>query len=302
MKIQRVHILVIIVIGLLGIQACKTTDPSPAQQIRLKSYELRFDDNKELNVFWTTYSFDGEKISKIVFNDTIYNKTTDQFESTETIHDYTYDSDGFLIKRASSVISIFQNTQSEIKYGYENGRLDLENFGSRVTEYRYDEKGNVKETISTSLVNGNKSYLKYNNNIPEGVEKDADGYIQKDDNEIIYYNTDLLEHKYELYRNGALFFERNKTYAPPKLHLSSLPDFKGFPLIKSFAFRNGIEKSISSYVYENGQKLPVNTRNLVQTYNDEGFLKSNRGEEIINQNTQNPISRKLDFFYNYEYF
>lgn len=292
----------LLLLALLCLQACKPLDPGPEKQIRLKSYQLMFDDSKELNVFWVTYSYDQERISKIAFNDTTYYKATKQFEPKESVFLYTYDEEGFLIKRTSSVTSLFQNSKTEVAYQYENGRLDLENFGNRVTEYRYDEKGNVKETISTSLINGSKSFLKYNNNVPEELVQQGEVFLREDANEKIYYDSNLLELKYESYRNGALYFERSKTYAPPKLHLNALPNFKGFPTIKSFSYRNGIEKSTYSFIYENGQKKPVYTRALTQTYNPEGFLIRNRGEEILDQNSDSPTTRKLDFIYNYEYF
>lgn len=300
---RKLGFLYLMLLSVCMINSCKTTDPQPEQKIRLKSFELRFDDDRETNVFWTTYTYnEKDLIGQVVFNDTTYNKTRNQFESTESIYTYFYNEEDFLIRRTGTVISIFQNRSSEIIYQYTDGRLDLENFGDRVTEYRYDAVGNVVETISTSLTNGNKSFLKYNNNIPAGVDPNGTGYLQEDDDEKIFYNSEVLEEKYERYVDGKLFFERNKTYAPPKLHLGALPDFKGWPLIKSQSFRNGIEKSIRSFIYENGEKIPVTTRELTQTYNAEGFLSSNRGQELLNQNTTEPITRKLDFFYNYEYY
>lgn len=286
-----------------GVVGCDTDGPEPEKQIRLSAYELRFDEDSELNAFWTRYSFDDAgRISQIVFNDTTFLKARDQFETTTTVYTYTYDTEGFLTKRATKVSSIFQERESEILYEYAEGRLDLENFGNRVTEYRYNPDGSVKETIATSLFTGNKVVLKYANSIPEGLNKTADGYLQEDDDEKLYYDEKLREVRYERYRDGELFFERTKEYGPPKLHLSTLPLFKGFPKIKDFDARNGIEVGLTSFVYENGEKIPVERKQTTPTYNAEGYIESNIGTESLDLNTDMPRNRQLEFNYYYEYF
>lgn len=296
-------LLIALVVFAFGISACDNNDPEPEKQIRLSSYELRFDEESEINTFWTRYSFDeGGRITQILFNDTTFLKARNQFETTTTTNTYTYDSNGFLTKRNTKVSSIFQERESEITYEYVDGRLDLENFGNRVTEYRYNSDGTVKETIATSLNSGNKAVLKYQNSIPEGVNKTTDGYLLEDENEKLFYDEKLREIRYERYRDGDLYFERNKEYGPPKLHLSTLPLFKGWPAIKDFDARNGIEISLESYVYEAGQKTPVENKQMTPSYNAEGYIESNVGIESLDLNTDSPRVRQLKFNYYYEYF
>lgn len=233
-------------------------------------------------------------------HDTTYSKISGQDKPVYTELINTYNEEGYLIKRVRSAISIQLTNKVTTTYEYRDGRLSLENFGNRITEYRYNTDGSLKTTISTSLISGNKTVVDYEDDVPKALEKTADGYLYNQENEVTYLDKNLLLKRYEQYKEGQLVFEQDYDLQKEGLPQLFLPEFKGFPKIKAPAYRKGIEKHIVTYKTIDGNRILSDEKMLIPEFDKDGHMVKSSGFEHINQETNTPESRDLLFEYVYE--
>ena len=281
--------------------SCQKNEVPADLKTRLKGYRIVYSEPEKTEVYRGIYTYNSDnRLVAEVQNDTTYLIGSNQIVPVKTTVDYEYDAEGFLIKQVKEALSIRLTAKVETKYEYNAGRLSLEDFGSRVREYRYNSDGSLKETIFTSLNSGSKSIVEYDDDIPLALDKINDGYIFMQGSETTYLDSDLLVKRYERYKDGALVFEQD--YQQQKLGIpqSALPNFKGWPKIKSFHYRKGIENKITTYKHIEGQKKLSDEKVLVSTFDNSGFLMKNQGYENINQETDSPLRRDLLFEYEYE--
>ncbi len=285
-----------------AVMSCnRDANPQP-ERVRLKSYRIIYETEKEREVYRGVYSYDksGRLLTEIQ-NDTTYLKTQGLIQPVQTTFENFYDENGFLTKRVRSAVSIQLTNTTTTTYEYREGRLSLENFGNRVTEYRYNADGTLKTTISTSLTNGSKTVVDYLDDIPKLLERAGNGYIFKATDEITLLSSNLLITRYEKYTNGNLVFEQDYDQQKEGVPQSFLPDYQGFPKIKNAAYRRGVERSIVTYQTINGNRLLTDEKRLNPEFDEAGRLIRSTGYEKINQETSKPESRNLTFEYEYEF-
>lgn len=291
--------------ALLGISfvflSCEKKDVEKTMRQRLSGYRYVYTDDAKTDVYSAVYGYDqnGNLISEAQ-NDTTYLTGVGQIVPVKTTHTYFYDTDGFLTKKTSEALSIRLTANTEVNYTYRNGLLSLEDFGNNVREYRYNSLGELTTAIFTSKTSGNKTVAEYEDDIPSDLIKTTEGFTFSQDNEKTFLDKDLLLKRYEKFSNAQLIFEQDYTLQKSGLPQSALPNFKGFPKIKAFDYRKGIEKEIVTYRTIDGVRLLSDQRILNPEFDQNGYLIKNSGHELINQETDNSFYRELLFEYSYE--
>lgn len=280
---------------------CSKSEVSKEKRFRLKSYNIVYSEPQKNEVYrgFYVYNTDDRLISETQ-NDTTYLLNSNQIIPVETTISYEYNTEGFLVKRTQVAVSIRLFATVVTSYEYKNGLLSLEDLGNNVREYRYDGANKLKTTIFTSKTNGSKTVVDYNDDIPLALIKTENGYLIEQNNEKTYLNNDLLVKRYEKYQNDALIFEQDYIQQKMGLPQSALPKFKGFPKIKAFDYRKGIENEITTYKHIAGKRILSDQKILNSTFDQNGFLIENIGFEHINQETASPLRRGLLFEYTYE--
>ena len=283
--------------------SCQKQDRKLLQNTRLKSYVITYDNDFKKEVYRGQYDYSttGLLITETQ-NDTTFFKNTNQYNAVYTIFENFYNEDDYLTKRVRSAISLQLTNTAVTTYEYRNGRLSLENFGNRVTEYRYNQDGSLKTTISTSLNSGNKNILEYENGLPVAVKANDNGYLIESENEKTYLNKDLLITRYERYRNGSLILEQDYDQQKDGLPQSYLPLYKGWPHTKAPGYQKGVQKNIVTYQIINGERVLTDEKRLMPTFDPQGLLIKNIGYETINQELTTSETRQISFEYEYENF
>lgn len=284
--------------------ACRTSEPAPETQKRYKSYHIAYKEANQREVYRGTFQYDQfGRLQSEVQNDTTYKLGSGQIVPVRTTIVYEYNSDGFMIKKTRSAVSIQLTATAVTDYEYNSkGLLAREVSASSVREYQYDETNQLKTTIQIALSTGNKNVIEYKGDIPLTLLKNENGsgYVLKQTDEITYINDNLLVTRYERYRDNLPIFEQDYEYQDGNVPESRLPVFKGFPRIKHFDYSKGILKNIVTYQYPQGSKVLSDEKRLVPNLDAEGDLIKSVGYERINQETSNSEYRDLLFEYFYE--
>jgi hypothetical protein len=284
-----------------GLLSCNQKDITTKTSIRLKSSIQVFEDKNEKSIFWTKYIFDSKnRLISRVLNDTTYSKSDNTFFPIATTYTYTYDENDFLINRKLDIISTASSSNSLTQFSYFENKLLRERTQNSEIVYNYDDEGKLKNTVLTSLSSGNKQITEYSDDVPKNLQKTQDGYLIKNINNASYYDTNLLIKRFESFINGVVVYFENYEYAQGKTPISALPEWKGFPKIKSLTYRSNIEKSKIKYNIVNGQNVLFEERVLSQDFNEEGYLLKNKGYDLFNIGTSKELKRTLEFTYQYE--
>ncbi|WP_341227994.1 hypothetical protein [uncultured Arcticibacterium sp.] len=292
-------------LALLGISffffSCEKSEVSTPERQRLVGYKQVYTYENKTDIYSGVYNYDQNGYLIIeAKNDTSYSNITGQITPVKVTHEYFYNTEGYLVRKYSEAQSITLVDQAEVNYSYKNELLSLEDFNENVREYRYDNQGKLSTTIFTNKFSGNKTIVDYNNDIPLNYVKTNEGFTFSKENENTFLDSDLLLKRYEKYSKNELIFEQDYTLQKSGLPESALPTFKGFPKIKAFDYRIGIEKEIVTHKTINGVRILSDERTLNPEFDQNGYLIRNSGQELLNQETDNPIFRDLLFEYYYE--
>ena len=282
------------------ILSCSKSEKGPAKY-RLSSYRQVYESAKEILTYTGKYEYSksGLLVSETQ-RDTTFYKALDQYVPVRTDITYVYDEQGFLKQKIRAAISIQVTNTLITDYEYDNGLLSLERTGNRIIEYRYEANGRLKTTISNLLSNGSKTVTEYDDDIPKSLVKTTDGFVIQNSNETTYLDQQLLVKRYERTSGGSLVFEQDYQQDKNGLPEGFLPTFKGFPKIKSFAYRKGVERQIITYQTISGKRVLSDEKNLNPEFDQYGKLVKNKGIEQTNLETTNPIRKELTFTWTYE--
>jgi hypothetical protein len=283
--------------------SCKQKDISAKGNLRLKTSYLALEIEKEKRVFWSEYKFDKQnKLVSKISNDTIFYKTIDTYLPISTVIIYNYDANNYLNSRNTKILSTTSNVNSTTQFTYFENKLIRERSENSETVFNYDDSKKLINTVTTSINTGNKIITDYNDDVPKNYEKNDNGYLLKTINSNSFFNTNLLLEKYQLFANGILSYFEEYEFGTGINPLTALPNFLGFPKIKAFSYKNGIEKSRKRVSIINDQNVLLEERSLNQKYNSENYLIENKGFDILNANTENPQRRTIINVFTYEHY
>ncbi len=288
---------------LIALNSCKENAVEQNGRMRLSYSVFIFEDPGEINHFWSTYKFNdkGLLVSRVL-NDTTFLIKSNLYRPVRTVNEYQYDPQGFLTERSTFVQSTASETRSITTFSYFNGLLIREKNETREIVYNYDNGQKLINTVTTSLQSGNKTIAEYRDGVPANWQYHPQGYMLTSGNTTHYYNAALLLWRTEEKdpETEAVIYEETWDYADLLHPLASIPDWKGFPAIKSIAYRTGVEKQIRKYRKNQGSETETEKKSLNQVVNVEGLLVRNQGTEYLKMNTQDAFSRKIDLKYFYE--
>ncbi len=280
--------------------SCNLVDPKP-ESLRLSGYTLKFDTDQQLNIFTNKYIYDEEnKLIRFIEYDTVFYHASKSFEPSQAITSYEYNNDGFLIKRTRETLSLVSNIESVIEYSYLDGRLLLEKTGTRLAEYQYDVAGRLKRVISSSLSNGTKTITDYDDDVPALWIKNANGFKSVEGATTTVYNQYLQPIKTETIDNGVLTYDKTNTYEECTHPFEFITPFKGFPKVRSIAYRAVIDKEYSIYRFVNGALKLSDMRTLSSTRNSRGLIVNSKGTEEVNLLNNTPTKRTVEYGFYYE--
>jgi hypothetical protein len=295
---QRGRFLILIIIAVF-FSACDKSEPIPDSPILLLQSIISADRMDELQRITTkfTYNEDSLLIGR-QRNDTTYSKTSDTFLASQRKITYTYNEKALLIKSSEEVISLTDFGTVNANYSYKNNVLVAEKAGNVTTKYTYDGVGELT-TIEIIYPSGYTEELDYKGNIPSTYQPVGNGYSNVRGNVKSYYNKLLQVIKREQMRDGEVVFLEERDYTAGKSFYDALPIFKGFPIVKSEAYGEGIRNSKFLYTIEDGQRILVEEEKFTPTFNANGFLIKNEGVDRFRLNTSEPEVNYVTYEYEY---
>jgi hypothetical protein len=295
-KIMGISSLFLIVSGCTFFQ-----DLYPNKKSYLSKTVLKFEDPNQTTVLTTsyTYNFKNQLVNR-VFSDTTFNKRDNTYFPVLNTTDYVYNEAGFLLSRNIEVLSTTTYLKTKTEYQYQNSLLSKEITETREISYIYDTAGNLTKVISKNKSNGREEITEYEGSVPKGFTKVSNGFIIEDSEKKAFYNQKLLLEKVEYFRNGILGFREFYQYPTSGLPFEYLPDFKGFPEIKSFSYRNSLDQHIRKYRIQNGSETLIEEKKVDFLADNNGKIIEGIGFENLAIGSTGGNSRKLNFKYIYE--
>lgn len=294
---QRGYLIVMALVILLA--GCNKSSPDPDAPVFLLKSVIISDRATELQSITTTFTYDENNLLiQRQREDTTFFKASGTYLASQRTIRYTYVEDGLLSKSLQNIISLTEFRTVESNYSYRNGRLVSEKIGETINNYSYNEAGELIQT-ETIFSRGGSSITNYRNGIPTNYEPDGNGFTTVNGTIKSYFNADLQLVKREEINAGRVVSLEERSYHAGKSYYNALPEFKGFPFVKSEAYGEGIRNSKQVYSIVNGQRILIEDEKFTPTFNANGFLIKNVGEDRFELNTANP---KVNFVtYKYEY-
>jgi YD repeat-containing protein len=279
--------------------ACGKDEPPPDTPILILQSIISADRKDELQRITTKFTHNENNfLIERQRNDTTYSKLSDSFSASQRKITYTYNEEGLLIKSSEEVISLTDFRTVEANYSYKNGQLVGEKNGQVTTQYTYDEAGELTKVVTT-YPRGNVQEVDYNQNIPSDYEVENNGYSYLRNEVKSYYNEALQLVKREQFRDGEVTLLEERNYTSGKSYYDALPTFKGFPLVKSEAYGEGIRNTKLLYSIENGSRVLVEEEKFIPLFNANGFLLKNEGVDRFRLNTSAPEVNYVTYEYEY---
>ncbi len=279
--------------------ACDKNELTPDTPILLMQSVVTSDRPTELQRITTSFTYDAN--NRLVLrqrNDTTYSKALGTFLASQRKITYTYNPEDLLIKNSEEVISLTNFGTVNANYSYKNNVLVGEKSGNVTTLYTYDDTGELTK-VATTYASGYTQEVGYNNNVPSLYQPEADGYSFLNGNVKNFYNKNLQLVKREQTRGGDLVFVEERSYTLGKSYYDALPNFKGFPFVKSEAYGGGIRTSKLLYSIVNGNRVLVEEEDFTPTFNANGFLIKNAGTDRFRMNTATPEVNYVTYEYTY---
>lgn len=279
--------------------ACEEKDPTPKPPILLLQSIISADRADETQHITTTFTYNEKnQLIQRERNDTTFSKSTNTYLASQRLITYTYTEDGLLSKSSQEIISLTDFRTIESNFSYRNGLLVGEKVGSVTTIYSYDASGELTE-VQTTYPSGRVVVSSYQANVPLAYQEEANGYSYFDGQIKNYYNADLQLVKREQLGNGRVTFVEERSYHSGKSYYDALPQFKGFPFVKSEAYGEGILNTKTIYDLQDGEPVLTDNEKFTPTFNTEGFLIKSEGTDSYRLDTDLPQVNKVVYEYRY---
>ncbi|MDP5120317.1 MAG: hypothetical protein NWQ46_01885 [Spirosomaceae bacterium] len=296
MKQRRYWLVVVLAVCLVG---CNKNNPDPDSPVFLLKSVITSDRATELQRITTTFTYDeNDLLIERRREDTTFFKASGTFLASQRTIRYTYVEDGLLSKSTQNIVSLTDFRTVESNFSYRNGLLVSEKVGDVITNYSYNDAGELTRT-ETIFSRGGSSTTDYRNGIPTSYQAEGSGFSSISGNIKSYFNADLQLIRREQINSGLVVSLEERSYHAGKSYYDALPDFKGFPFVKSETYGGGIGNVKQVFSIENGQRILIEEEKFTPIFNANGFLISNKGEDRFQLNTSSP---KVNFVtYEYEY-
>lgn len=281
------------------VMACEEKDSTPESPILLTQSIITADRANEIQRITTTFRYnENNQLIQRERNDTTFSKSTNTYLASQRRITYTYTEDGLLSKSSQEIISLTDFRTVESSFSYRNGLLVGEKVGSVITIYSYDTSGELTEVKST-YPSGREVVSGYQNNVPLAYQVEGNGYSYSDGQIKSYYNADLQLIKREQLSDGRVTFVEDRSYHTGKSYYDAIPLFKGFPIVKSEAYKGGILNTKTIYDLQGGGRVLTDNEKFTATFNAEGFLIKREGTDNYRLNTDSPQLNKVTYEYEY---
>ena len=279
--------------------ACNKNDPTPESPVLLLQSVITSDRATELQRITTTFTYgENDLLIERRRDDTTFFKSSNTFLASQRIIRYTYVDDDLLSKSTQNVVSLTDFRTIESNFSYRNGMLVSEKIGDVINNYSYNEAGELSRA-ETVYSWGGTSTTDYQNGIPTNYQPNGSGFVGTNGNITSYFNADLQVIKREQKSGGIVTSVEERTYHAGKSYYDALPNFKGFPFVKSEAYGAGISNTKQIYNIENGQRILIEDEKFTPTFNSNGYLVKNEGEDRFELNTANPKVNYVTYEYRY---
>jgi hypothetical protein len=295
---QRGIFLILIIIAVF-FSACDKSEPIPDAPILLLQSIISADRTDELQRIMTKFTYNEDNLLiERQRNDTTYSKTLDTFLASQRKITYTYNEEALLIKSSEEIVSLTDFGTVNANYSYKNDLLVAEKAGNVTTKYTYDEVGELTK-VEVIYPSGYAQELGYKGNVPLTYQSVENGYSNVRGNVKSYYNKSLQIVKREQIKDGEVVLLEERDYTAGKSFYDALPTFKGFPIVKSEAYGEGIRNSKFLYIFEDSQRILVEEEKFIPTFNANGFLVKNEGIDRFRLNTSAPEVNYVTYEYEY---
>lgn len=289
----------IVMILAVFLTACSENEPTPDTPALLLQSVITSDRETEVQRITTTFTYDeNDLLIERRREDTTFFKSTNTFLASQRTIRYTYVDDGLLSRSTQNIVSLTDFRTVESNFSYRNGILVSEKIGDVITNYSYDANGELSRT-ETVYTWGGTATTDYSNGIPTTYQADGNGFSRTSGDIKSYYNADLQLVKREQIDGGEVISVEERSYHAGKSYYDALPNFKGFPYVKSEAYGEGISDTKRIYSIENGQRILVEEEKFIPTFNANGFLIKNEGEDRFRLNTASPKVNYVTYEYTY---
>jgi hypothetical protein len=294
---QRRYLIVITLAVFLN--ACNRNEPTPETPVLLLQSVITSDRATEVQRITTTFTYDeNDLLIERRREDTTFIKSTNTFLASQRTIRYTYVDDGLLSKSTQNIVSLTDFRTVESNFSYRNGLLVSEKIGDVINSYFYDVEGELSRT-ETVYSWGGTATTDYRNGIPTTYQADGNGFSRTNGDIKSYYNADLQLVRREKVDAGQVVSIEERSYHKGKSYYDALPSFKGFPYVKSEAYGEGIRDTKRIYNIEDGQRVLVEEEIFTPTFNANGFLVKNEGEDRFRLNTSSPEVNYVTYEYEY---
>jgi hypothetical protein len=146
---------------------------------------------------------------------------------------------------------------------------------------------------------GRTTATEYRNGVPLIYQAVGNGFVSISDDVKSYYNTDLQLIKREQLDAGRIISVEERSYHAGKSYYDALPNFKGFPYVKSEAYGEGIRDTKQIYSIENSQRILIEEERFIPIFDANGFLIKNEGVDRFRLDTPSPGANSVIYQYKY---